>query len=281
MNRSRKRRLDEEQAPAPNDEYLLYQTLIGTFPSADVAGRELAEYRDRIRDYMLKAVREAKVRSSWTAPNEEYEAAMAGFVEALLADEDSNLFLADLRSEYGRFAWFGGLNSLSATLIKFASPGVPDLYQGTELPDLSLVDPDNRRPVDYSRRRRLLDEMTALAEGAAPARAVSELTRSITDGRARFWVIWRALQLRSQHPGLFRDGDYAALGTSGIHAAHVIAFARRHGNVALIAVAGRLWGSLGPTGSLPQAEPTWGDTAVDVAPLGKIEEPFDVISRQL
>jgi (1->4)-alpha-D-glucan 1-alpha-D-glucosylmutase len=280
MNRSRKRVLDEEQAPAPNDEYLLYQTLVGTFRSADIAGKELTAYRARISDYMLKAVREAKLHSSWTAANEEYEAAITGFVEALLAEDDSNLFLADLRTEHERFAWFGALNSLSATLIKFASPGVPDIYQGTELPALSLVDPDNRRPVDYARRRQLLDEMTAIAASEAPGRAAQELPASINDGRARFWVIWRALQLRAEHPGLFRDGDYVALEAKGPRAPHVVAFARRHGNFALIAVAGRLWGSLGPVGALLPAAQAWGYTAVDLTPLGRLDEPVDTISRQ-
>ena len=280
MNRSRKRAVDGEPAPAPNDEYLLYQTLIGTFPSARVAGRELAAYRGRIRDYMLKAVREAKLHSSWTAANEDYEAAVAGFVEALLAEEGTNLFLGDLRKEHERFAWFGALNSLSATLIKFASPGVPDIYQGSELPELTLVDPDNRRPVDYARRRRLLEEMEAIADGGEPREAVRALAASLADGRARLWVIWRALQLRAVQPELFREGGYLALEASGPRAAHVVAFARRHEDLALLAVAGRLWGSLGPVGSLPPARETWGETAIDLSPLGAIEQPMHVVSQQ-
>jgi (1->4)-alpha-D-glucan 1-alpha-D-glucosylmutase len=280
MNRSRKRTVDEEPAPAPNDEYLLYQTLVGSFPSADVSGRELADYRDRIRDYMLKAVREAKLHSSWTVVNEEYESAITGFVESLLSDAGHNLFLADLRREHERFAWFGSLNSLSATLIKFASPGVPDIYQGTEVPELTLVDPDNRRPVDYAQRRRLLDEMEAIADSDDPARAVPGLAASLADGRARFWVMWRALQLRAIHPGLFRNGDYVGLGSSGERAAHVVSFARRHDDLALIAVAGRLWGSLGPVGRLEAASRAWGDTTIDLAPLGKLEQPMDIISLQ-
>jgi (1->4)-alpha-D-glucan 1-alpha-D-glucosylmutase len=224
-------------------------------------------------------VREAKVHSLWIAPNEEYEAAITGFVEALLAESESNLFLGDLRVEHARFAWFGSLNSLSATLIKFASPGVPDIYQGSELPDLSLVDPDNRRPVDYALRRRLLDEMTAVAADDT-VDAVRQFAASVTDGRARLWVIRRALQLRAEHPALFRDGDYVALEAKGPRAPHVVAFARRHANLALIAVAGRLWGSLGPVSDLQPAARTWGYTAVDLTPLGKLEEPVDIISRQ-
>jgi (1->4)-alpha-D-glucan 1-alpha-D-glucosylmutase len=134
--------------------------------------------------------------------------------------------------------------------------------------------------VDYARRRQLLDEMTAIAASEAPGRAAQELPASINDGRARFWVIWRALQLRAEHPGLFRDGDYVALEAKGPRAPHVVAFARRHGNFALIAVAGRLWASLGPMGTLPPATLAWGYTAVDLTPLGRLDEPVDTISRQ-
>jgi (1->4)-alpha-D-glucan 1-alpha-D-glucosylmutase len=281
LNRSRKREVEDEAAPSPNDEYLLYQTLVGTFPAANLSGEALADYRGRIRDYMIKAVREAKAHSSWTAPHEGYEAALTAFVEALLADGDSNLFLADLRSQYARYAWFGGLNSLSMTLVKFASPGVPDIYQGTELTDLSLVDPDNRRPVDYELRGRLLRELSEAAAGPQVARAARELVSVITDGRARLWIILRALQLRAEHPALFSSGDYIALNATGARAANVVAFARRHDGYGLIAIAGRLWSGLGSrAGELPLGKKAWQDTVVDLAPLGEIEEPVDILTLQ-
>src|SRR5204862_1296724 len=132
-----------------NDEYLLYQTLLGTYPvdADDVPG----EYRERIERYMVKAAREAKASTSWINPNAEYETALSGFVRAALGPAP-NPFLEDLRAQARIVAWFGALNSLSLALLKFTSPGVPDLYQGNELLDFSLVDPDNRRPVDYALR---------------------------------------------------------------------------------------------------------------------------------
>ena len=278
MNRSRKRVVDEAPAPSPNDEYLLYQTLLGTMPARDVSGEALARYRARISDYMIKAVREAKAHTSWTAPSEEYEGAVAAFVDALLgeADRSRNRFLKELRGAHDRFEWFGWLNSLSITLLKFASPGVPDIYQGTELIDLSLVDPDNRRPVDYAGRRRVLHELEPIASGLQP---VARLAGSPADGRAKLWIIWRALQFRARHPNLFAAGGYVPLSLSGARAENVVAFARRYGNLGLIAVAGRLWASLGlPAGMPPLGRSTWQDTAVDLAPLGEIEEPFDLLS---
>src|SRR6185503_17379432 len=131
----------------------------------------------------------------------------------------------------------------------------------------------NRRPVDYAWRGSLLAEMEAVT-----AEGVSALATSVSDGRARLWVRWRALQLRARYPDLFREGDYIALDVSGQRAAHVVAFARRHEDLALIAVAGRLWGSLGPVGRLTPAAAAWSDTAVDLAPLGKLAQPRDIIS---
>ncbi len=148
INRSKKVEVEDAPAPSANDEYLLYQTLLGSWPG-DAAGRgALAAYRDRIEAYMIKAVREAKVHSSWININEAYEQRCASFVHALLGRLQSNLFLDDFLALQPLVAWLGMLNSLSQTLIRLASPGVPDIFQGTELWDYSLVDPDNRRPVD-------------------------------------------------------------------------------------------------------------------------------------
>ena len=276
LNRSRKRDVDDAPAPSANDEYLLYQTLLGTLPSDSLSGADLAQYRERINAYMLKAVREAKVNTSWTAPNEAYEAATAAFVDALLDGGKSNRFLDELRREHPRIHWFGWLNSLSMTLLKFASPGVPDLYQGSELTELSLVDPDNRRPVDYDARLRALAELASFASGE---HRVDALAAGPADGRAKLWIIWRALQLRARQPDLFARGEYVPLAVSGARADHVVAFARRFGDRALIAVAGRLWASLGlPPGQPPLGPASWQDTAVDLSPLGGITQPFDVLS---
>jgi (1->4)-alpha-D-glucan 1-alpha-D-glucosylmutase len=272
MNRSKKRTRHDAPAPSRNDEYLLYQTLLGTFPPEPPDAAGLAAYRERIERYMLKAVREAKVHSSWINPDAEYEAAVSGFVTGLLGRADGNLFLDDLRGQAALIAWFGMLNSLAMTLIKFASPGVPDLYQGNEIFDLSLVDPDNRRPVDYALRRRLLDSLATLAGagGEVLAARVRELFDSPYDGRTKLWIVWRALGLRRADPLLFEQGDYVALEVSGAKAAHVVAFARRHEESVLIAIAGRLFATLlGEAGRLPLGEAVWGDTAVKLGELAE------------
>jgi len=189
-----------------NAEYLFYQTLVGAWPLE----------RERILDYMRKAAREAKLHTSWTAPNEEYERSLAGFVEGAL---DNAEFIADLKTFVAPLVWPGRVNALAQTLIKLTAPGVPDFYQGGELWNVTLVDPDNRRPVDYALRRRLLSEMRCATVEQVLARA--------DEGLPKLWLIRQALDLRRRQPQLFgRDGDYNPLRARGTHAAHAIAFSR-------------------------------------------------------
>ncbi len=268
MNRARKRTVDRAPAPSRNDEYLLYQTLLGTFPLESLDDAGLATYRERIERYMVKAIREAKVRSSWISVSEPYEAAVTEFVRQLLGRREANLFLDDLAAQVRSIAWFGMLNSLSMTAIKLASPGVPDIYLGTEIWDFSLVDPDNRRPVDYAHRKAMLEGMTAIAGSEGMANAAREMAEAPDDGRAKLWVVWRALGLRRLHPKLFEQGDYAPLAASGTRADHVVAFARRHADAGVIAIAGRLWASLGvDTRVAPIGAAVWGDTTIDAHAL--------------
>jgi (1->4)-alpha-D-glucan 1-alpha-D-glucosylmutase len=268
INRSKKRAVEGELAPARNDEYLLYQTLVGSFPPGELDENGLAAYRERIDRYMIKAAREAKARTSWINVSEAYETAVSGFVQALLGRLEGNLFLDDFRAQLPTFQWFGLLNSVSMALVKFTSPGVPDLYQGTELLELSLVDPDNRQPVDYAARRAALDSLAALAErpAAGLAAGVRELLDDTREGRAKLWVIWRALALRRERPEVFADGDYFPIAAAGARSRHVVAYARRRGSAGVVVVAGRLFASLGlPAGEPPVGEATWGDTAVDLS----------------
>jgi (1->4)-alpha-D-glucan 1-alpha-D-glucosylmutase len=261
MNRSHKTLVDGMPAPAPNDEYLLYQTLIGTL---EPERKERAAYRERIVAYMLKAVREAKVHTSWLSPNAGYEDALARFVATVL--DDAHPFLADLARECAPYAWFGMLNSLSATLLKLASPGVPDVYQGNELFDFSLVDPDNRRPVDYRAREDALASLAAIDDARPDARGarIRALFDAPFDGRTKLLVVRQVLALRRIAPALFAYGDYRPLRAQGAGAAHVVAFARMHEREAIVAVAGRLFASLGvATGVVPLAD-AWGDTSVDL-----------------
>ena len=268
MNRSKKTPVEERPAPSANDEYLLYQVLIGTFPVEGVRGAALTSYCQRIEAYLLKAVREAKLHTSWINPSDAYETAVTGFVRALLTGSGRNLFMKDLRVFVKTIAWFGMLNSVSMALLKLASPGVPDIYQGNETIDLSLVDPDNRRPVDYAARSRMLDALAELDASPDRAKAARSLAASALDGRAKMWLIWRALELRRAQAELFELGSYVPLHASGARADHIVAFMRRHGRSSAVAIAGRLWAKLGfEPGVVPLGEQTWGDTAIDAGAL--------------
>jgi (1->4)-alpha-D-glucan 1-alpha-D-glucosylmutase len=225
---------------------------------------------------MQKAGREAKLRTSWANVNEAYEAATASFVTALLDDSQPNAFLDDFRAAAEVVAWIGYLNSLSMAAVKYTSPGVPDTYQGNETWDFSLVDPDNRRPVDYGLRERMLDEMERLGE--APGDRVRGIFANPEDGRAKLLVIRRLLRLRGEREPLFRDGDYAPVRTTGSRARHLIAFARRHEDAVCVTVAPRLIAGLGiRPRDLPCGE-VWGDTRIELPFVADGTELVDAIT---
>jgi (1->4)-alpha-D-glucan 1-alpha-D-glucosylmutase len=269
INRARKRKIDGQVSPSRNDEYLLYQTLIGAWPLEDVDDEALARFADRVDAYMLKAMREAKVRTSWRNPNAEYEAAVSNFVHTLLANRASNLFLGDFIPFQQRVARYGMLNSVSQTVFKLTVPGVPDLYQGNEIWDFSLVDPDNRRPVDYQRRRALLTEIKTLFAGPVDtwARAAHALLDRQADGCTKLYVTWRLLGLRRDYPHLFRHGRYLPLTVHGPRADHLCAYARLDDEQVAIIVAPRWFARLEPAEALPLGDDVWGDSSVDVSPL--------------
>ena len=267
MNRAHKRDTEGVAAPSANDEYMFYQTLVGTFPP-DARGHALATYTRRIASYMRKASREAKRRTSWINVDAAYEEALDRFVRETL-DGDS-AFVADLALQARAFAWFGGLTSISMALIKFTAPGVPDCYQGNECVDLSLVDPDNRRPVDFARRRVMLEQLESIARMPARERAacVRNLLRAPDDGSAKLWGILQALALRRVDAELFAHGDYRALRTAGSKSRHVIAYVRSLRGRGIVVVAGRLFASLGfPAGTPPLGANAWGDTMVALDPV--------------
>jgi (1->4)-alpha-D-glucan 1-alpha-D-glucosylmutase len=257
MNRGSQREIDGEMAPNGNEQYLLYQTLVGTWPTEQMTAAELDSYCGRIVQYMHKALREAKIHTSWINPSEAYEAATLDFVRDLLGQHGA-AFQADLTRFVREIADSGLVNSLTQLLLKLTVPGVPDFYQGSELWDFNLVDPDNRRPVDFTQRRdrlnRLLDEGQAGVERAARA-----LAARWPDPDVKLWTITRALALRRSWPDVFSCGDYVPLAASGPAAEQVLSFARRFERQCVVVVVPRLYHRLrtrhGPAGNgVPPAD---------------------------
>ncbi len=258
-----KKRVDQRSIPTPNDEYFLYQTLVGAYPFDE---SEFSEFRDRVQAYVLKAGREAKENTNWTAINEAYEKGYADFIDTLLDDTKDNVFLESLRSFQLQVKKYGVYNSLSHLLVKIASPGIPDFYQGSELWDLSLVDPDNRRPVDYQKRAKLLEGIKSQWE-QDPAALVKDVVDSWEDGRIKLFLAFRGLNARRTFANLFSDGDYISLRVTGAHAERVIAFERRKGNKRVVAIAPRLFTNVAPLEALPVGTAVWKDTEVEIESL--------------
>jgi (1->4)-alpha-D-glucan 1-alpha-D-glucosylmutase len=245
--------------------------LLGTWPLEEPDDAGLDTYRQRIEAYMLKAAREAKVRTSWAAADTEYEDALLQFIRAALERREANLFLADFCALNRRIVRFGLLNALSQTLLKLTAPGVPDVYQGNELWDFSLVDPDNRRPVDYGVRRELL---VRLAADQGDARALGtvghNMAHNMADPACKLFLHARVLELRRRDPELFQRGEYLPLRVTGRRAAHLCAFARRLEGRLAVVLAPRLYLKLMGAASeaaesrppLPLGAEVWADTAV-------------------
>lgn len=241
MNRSKKRDIGGSPAPSANDEYLLYQTLAGAWPLGSLGGEDVLRLRERLEEYMIKAAREAKLHTSWVTPQQDYEQALLDFVRGLLDPSERNLFLADFALLIPRLARLGWYNSLGMTLAKLTVPGVPDIYQGTELWSFSLVDPDNRRPVDYARRRELLahaGRIRQLAEGKAGA--VRALLDEADEGMPKLYLVHSVLAFRREHEALFREGDYRPLAPAGRLTEHLCAYARTLGDQVALSVLPRL-----------------------------------------
>jgi (1->4)-alpha-D-glucan 1-alpha-D-glucosylmutase len=262
LNRRLRRDVGDLTLPDPNTEYLLYQTLLGVWPLTEPDPEGLAILGERVRAYMEKAVKEAKVHTAWTNPDEEYEEALGAFVQALFDPARNATFLDDFVPFQRRIARLGLFNALSQTLLRFTAPGVPDIYQGNELWSFDLVDPDNRRPVDFELRRTLMEPLEGAASGS-----VRDILENMLDGRAKLHLIRQALGLRRTDPELFERGDYRPLAVEGPHAERLCAYARVHRGRAVIALVPRLLAGLVP----PDAEAVdpfrdrgWSATFVEV-----------------
>jgi len=266
-NQSLKRKVDGMRVPTLNDEYFIYQTLLGIWPPGEPDGNEIARLGVRLREYLVKAVREAKVYTSWINPNTAYEDAVVAFAIALINAPAESAFMTDFRPFQRRIAWLGMFNSLSQTLIKLTAPGVPDIYQGCECWDFSLVDPDNRRPVDFGSRQTLLAELQNLAARTSQERSagVRAMCGTLEDGRAKLLIVSSALALRKRWPEVFQQGSYLPLAVRGEHAAHLCAYARIAGERIVITLAPRFFAQLlGNADTLPLGEEVWGATTVEL-----------------
>jgi (1->4)-alpha-D-glucan 1-alpha-D-glucosylmutase len=256
-------------APDANDEYLLYQTLVGAWPHD--AGRPdgLKQFRSRVAEFMLKAAKEAKIHTNWTEPDTEYEEALQDFIARVLADSGNEIFCRDTVRFAQRISFFGRFNSLSQTLLKVTSPGVPDVYQGSELWDLNLVDPDNRRPVDYAVRRKLLTDLKSKFESGQNngTELLAELLRDDEPGAVKLFLIWRALNFRKRQPELFEQGNYAPVSALGEKREHVCAFMRTLSEKKIVVVVPRLvFGLTQGVELAPMGAEVWRDTVL-VLPL--------------
>jgi len=251
LNRSRRVEVDGETVPERNVEYLFYQALLGAWPPDldpdDVAG--IKALGERIEAYMIKAVREGKQQSSWSNPNAAYEAALQRFIRAVLDGSRQSPFLTQFHAFVLSLARLGAIASLSQLVLKLTVPGVPDIYQGGELWDFSLVDPDNRRPVDWGMRQALLEDVATIS--------AAELAQHWQDGREKLFVTRRLLEWRRSYPDLFAEADYQPLEVEGERSVHLCAFARNRGSQSLIVAVPRLVYALycgGQTGDWGAAE---------------------------
>ncbi|MBS3803207.1 MAG: malto-oligosyltrehalose synthase [Oleiphilaceae bacterium] len=284
MNAVHKTAQNNKTWPEPNTEYLFYQTLVGVWPIEPVASLDLEDFRARIRDYMLKAVKEGKQHTSWINSNAGYEDSLARFVDGVLSRDNAG-FLEDFSHFQEQINNAGMITSLAQTLLKLTAPGVPDIYQGDELWNLNLVDPDNRRPVDFDCRTALLKNIQEqFNSDESRPRLISALSDTLSDGRIKLFLTWLCLSLRRQDPALFQSGAYIPLQVTGPHSDNVCAFARKQGDRVAIVVVPRLLGRFADlTTWRPGIRPgdfDWAGTSVEIPPSLCVEPGRNLFTRR-
>src|SRR5579871_99205 len=277
-NRRRRSEIAGATVPSANDEYLFYQTLVGAWPLKTTTEGEHREFVARIEQYMQKAAREAKVNSSWIHPNDAYEDALRSFVRQALDRSERNDFL-NAFTEFRCPVGFAGMwNALAQVLIKTTAPGVPDFYQGSELWNLTLVDPDNRQPIDFSLRCRLLDQLDRAADRDVP-QLVDRLVQNMADGLIKLYITSRALRFRRANRQIFEHGAYIPLRAAGKQQAHVISFSRVLGRRQVIVVTGRFFLGLGVGPARPTGDAAWSETFLPLRPEWRNREYRDLFTQ--
>lgn len=254
-NKSLKKDMGGKMAPSENDEYLFYQTVLGAYPFQQCHDNEFVK---RMQEYMIKAVREAKFHTAWIKPDYAYEEALRNFVADALQTSDSNAFLPDFLGFLPQVAWYGILNSLAQVALKIMAPGVPDFYQGCELWDLRLVDPDNRQPVAYEIRK------SSLAKARDADKGMEGLAHSLDDGSMKQSLIAALLKLVQQNPLLFSHGAYIPLEVTGNFSNNVVSFLRVQDDKRAICVIPRFFTQLTKQGVLPVGIAIWKDTRIQI-----------------
>jgi (1->4)-alpha-D-glucan 1-alpha-D-glucosylmutase len=258
-NHKYKEVIDGQEIPEPDMEELIYQTLLGSFP---LNREESIDFRERFKQYILKSAREAKTYTNWIRPDERYEVAIISFVDTILKEQESNEFLDDFVPFRKKIAFFGALNSLSQVLLKITSPGVPDFYQGNEFWKFDLVDPDNRRPVDFKARSESLSVLIQ-REKEDKTGLVRDLLKNWQDGRIKLYLTYKALNFRRGNSDLFQKGEYLPLYTAGKKSENIVAFARHLENQWVIVAVPRLSCHLVEPWDYPLNRHVWGkDTLV-------------------
>jgi (1->4)-alpha-D-glucan 1-alpha-D-glucosylmutase len=277
LNRGFKTVLDDEEVPDANEEYLLYQTLLGAWPFGPLDEQARQKFVARVQEYMNKALKEAKVHTSWINPNDEYDAAVGDFIRSLLDPEANAAFLSEFQQLQSVVARVGVFNSLSQTLLKLTCPGVPDLFQGTESWALHLVDPDNRRPVDFPRLRVELAQLLREAERDRVG-SIDRMLAKPDDGRIKLYVTARVLAARSRFRALYAEGRYVPLRAEGPRAENVVAFARVLQRTCVVTVAGRFFHKLGAASRPPLGPAVWADTSVQLPASLPLTTPRDILT---
>lgn len=251
--------IDGQKVPDPNEEFLMYQTLLGAWP---LEQDNVPGFRKRLESYMVKAVREARVHTNWARPNVRYEEALIHFIKSTTKPTEDNVFMSDFLHLYREIAYYGALNSLAQQLLKITIPGVPDFYQGSELWDFRLVDPDNRGPVDFKKRGRLLAELQQQEEQRGRLGLIQDLLDHWQDGRIKLFVTSTALNFRRDHSEMFLEGAYQPMQATGAKKENVFAFVRHIGDAWAVTAVPRLVTKLAPAGQPPTGESVWGTSAL-------------------
>ena len=260
-NKAKKTSVGGHLVPTRNEEVILYQAMLGIWPAGCSKNMHGKELQQRIADFFVKAAKEAKTHTSWICPNEPHEAALRKFVCSITDDSGRNRFLDDFKVLQEKLAFYGIFNSCSQLILKMTSPGVPDFYQGNEIWNFRLTDPDNRQPVDFKKRMRMLRELRSRNIGPIPELLCQDLLNHWRDGRLKLYITACILQFRRAHHGLFSNGDYLPLKVQ-TKSEFVHAFARRSGQDWIVVAVPRLLTKIADTGTFPVGQKTWGSTAL-------------------